>query len=173
MRRSCVFQARSGIRLACQTGLRRFRDRCCRPSAHRARGARAPGDGGAARKTRAMAVPADGRIQGSPQPSRCVRAEFEVAVERKLDRIVGADHWWFLQPHTVFDAAPMLSTAYQPSGRCRSSGPPARSSSGRAASPPRVRRRGRGDWHDSLAGPPAPRKRSARRMMSAGQQRNR
>ena len=44
-------------------------------------------------------------VQGSPQPSRRVRTEFEVAVEWKLDRIGFSDDWCFLQPHAVLDAA--------------------------------------------------------------------
>ena len=44
-------------------------------------------------------------VQGSPQPTRCVRTKFEVAVELKLDRIGLGDDWCFLQPHAVFDAA--------------------------------------------------------------------
>ena len=44
-------------------------------------------------------------VQGSPQPPRCMRTEFEVAVEWKLDRIGFGDDRWFLQPHAVLDAA--------------------------------------------------------------------
>jgi len=44
-------------------------------------------------------------VQGSPQPTRGVRTELEVAVEWKFDRIGFGNDWWFLQPHTVFEAA--------------------------------------------------------------------
>ena len=37
-------------------------------------------------------------VQGSPQPTRCVRTEFEVAVKLKFDRIGFGDDWCFLQP---------------------------------------------------------------------------
>ena len=44
-------------------------------------------------------------VQRSPQPPRCVRTKFEVAVEWKFDRIGFGDEWWFLQPHAVFGTA--------------------------------------------------------------------
>jgi hypothetical protein len=46
-------------------------------------------------------------VQGSPQPTRCVRTELEVAVERKFDRIGFGNDWWFLQPNTMLESAQM------------------------------------------------------------------
>ena len=43
-------------------------------------------------------------IEGSPKASACIRAEFEIAVERKFDRIGNRNDRRFLQPNAVLKA---------------------------------------------------------------------
>jgi hypothetical protein len=44
-------------------------------------------------------------IKGSPQAPSCIRAEFEIAVEGKFDRIGNCNNRRFLEPNAVLNTA--------------------------------------------------------------------
>lgn len=44
-------------------------------------------------------------IKGSPQAPACIRAEFEIAVKGKFDRIGNCNNRRFLEPNTVLNTA--------------------------------------------------------------------
>ena len=61
----------------------------------------------AMRGKRMQRLPQRAAIKGSPQSPTSVRTEFEVAIERKFDRVGNSNDWCFFQPNTVLHAVQM------------------------------------------------------------------